>query len=193
MPTAGKQFLKFQCITRKRALAYKAHLRRDIMDQRTTHLLTGIMLFGLASTALPQAISFAQSDPFVGTWQLNLAKSEFNIGRPPKALTINVQGEGQNRKATVVGFDAAGNPLTWGFMFIHDSQPHPVTGAPFEDAMVYTPVDDHTVSWTATKGGQVVLTGTETVSRDGKTFTITTAGFDVNGRPTNNITVYDKQ
>jgi hypothetical protein len=38
-----------------------------------------------------------------------------------------------------------------------------------------------------------VLTGTETVSRDGKTFTITTAGFDVNGRPTNNITVYDKQ
>jgi hypothetical protein len=90
----------------------------------------------LAFTAAPQVISFAQSDPFDGTWRLNLAKSEFNFGWPPKALTINVKGEGQNRKATVVGFDAAGNPLTWVFMFIHGSQPHPVTGAPFEDAMV---------------------------------------------------------
>jgi hypothetical protein len=193
MPTRGKIILEIPIsITRKCAHPYK-FLRRDIMVQRIAPLLTGITLLGVAFTALPQVITFAQSDPFVGTWQLNLAKSEFNIGRPPKALTISIQGEGQNRKATVIGFDAAGNPLTWGFMFIHDSQPHPVTGAPFEDAMVYTPVDDHTVSWTATKGGQVVLTGTETVSRDGKTFTITTAGFDVNGRPTNNITVYDNQ
>jgi hypothetical protein len=45
----------------------------------------------------------------------------------------------------------------------------------------------------STKGGQVVQTGSDTVSRDGKTFTVTSAGFDVNGRPANNITVYDKQ
>jgi hypothetical protein len=108
-------------------------------------------------------------------------------------MTINVRGEGQNRKATLTGLDADGNPLTWVFMFIFDSQSHPMTGAPLTDAMVYTPVDDHTVSWTATKGGQVVLTGTDTVSRDGKTFAVTTAGFDVNGRPTNNISVLDKQ
>jgi hypothetical protein len=50
-----------------------------------------------------------------------------------------------------------------------------------------------TVSWTATEDGQVVQTGTDTVSRDGKTFTITVAGFDVNGQPTNNILVFDKQ
>jgi hypothetical protein len=93
----------------------------------------------------------------------------------------------------LAGFDAAGNPFTWGFMFIHDSRPHPVTGAPFEDAIVYTPVDDHTVSWTATKGEQVVQTGTDTVSRDGRTFTITAAGFDANGRPATNILVFDKQ
>jgi hypothetical protein len=106
------------------------------MDQRTTHLLTGIMLLGVAFTALPQAISFAQSDPFVGTWQLNVAKSEYNFGRPPKAQTLNVQGEGQNRKATLAGLDAAGNPFTRGFMFIHDSKPHPVTGATIDPSMI---------------------------------------------------------
>jgi hypothetical protein len=69
------------------------------MDRRTAHLLIGIMLLGVALTALPRAISFAQSDPFDGTWQLNVAKSEYNFGRPPKAESLNVQGEGQNRKA----------------------------------------------------------------------------------------------
>jgi hypothetical protein len=163
------------------------------MDRRITLLLTAMTLLGLAFTALPQAISFAQSDPFVGTWQLNLAKSEYNIGRPPKAITLNVQGEGQNRKATLAGFDATGNPFTWVIMFIHDSQPRPVTGAPRFDSTVYMPIDDHTVRWTITKGGQFVQTGTDTVSHDGKTFTITAAGFDVNGRPTGDISVYDKQ
>jgi hypothetical protein len=45
------------------------------MNQRTAHLLTDIVLLGVVFTALPQAISFAQSDPFDGTWQLNVAKS----------------------------------------------------------------------------------------------------------------------
>jgi hypothetical protein len=33
------------------------------MDQRTTLLLVGMTLLGLAFTALPPPISFAQSDP----------------------------------------------------------------------------------------------------------------------------------
>jgi hypothetical protein len=165
------------------------------MDRRTGLLLTATTLLGLAFTALPQGISFAQSDPFAETWQLNLAKSEYNFGRPPKAQTLNVQGEGQNRKATLAGIDAADNSFTTVYMFIHDALPHPVIGASGSgsDAVVYTHVDDHTVSWTGTKGGQAVLIGFDTLSRDGKMFTITTIHFDANGRPTNNISVFDKQ
>src|SRR5215467_10078612 len=99
------------------------------MDQRTLPLLTGITLFGVAFTALPGAMSFAQSDPFVGMWQLNLAKSKYRLGPPPRSQSLNVQGEGRNRKATLAGFDAAGYPFTQVYMFLHDSRPHPVTGA----------------------------------------------------------------
>jgi hypothetical protein len=106
---------------------------------------------------------------------------------------LNVQGEGQNRKATLAGIDAAGNSFTQAYMFIHDSQPHPVTGNPLGDAAVYTPIDDRTVSWCVTKDGQIVQTGTDTVSRDGRTFTITSIRSDANGRPINNIAVFDKQ
>jgi hypothetical protein len=162
------------------------------MDQRTTLLLAGMTLLGLAFTDFPLPISFAQSDPWVGTWQLNLAKSKYSPGPPPRSGSVNVQGEGQNRKATLAGFDAAGNPRTQVYMFIHDSEPHPVTGNPGCDALAYTRVDDNTVNWTCTKGGQVTTTGTDALSRDGKTFTITSMGFDANGRPISNIAVFDK-
>jgi hypothetical protein len=163
------------------------------MNRLTTFLLTGIMLLGLAFTVPPQTISFAQSDPFVGTWQLNLAKSEYKTVRPPKAQTLIVQGEGQNRTATVTRVDEAGNSLTRVFKFIHDSQPHPVIGDSGSDAITYTRFDDNTVIWIGTKGGQAVAMGTDTLSRDGKMFTITVIRFDVNGRPINNISVFDKQ
>jgi hypothetical protein len=43
------------------------------------------------------------------------------------------------------------------------------------------------------KAGKVVMTGTQVVSRDGKTQTLTTTGTDANGRQVNFISVYEKQ
>jgi len=106
-------------------------------------------------TALPQ-IGFAQSHPFVGTWKLNLAKSTYSPGPPPKGQTaINIQGEGQNRKLTMAGINAAGNPFTILYIFIADGQRHPTTGT-FYDATTYTRVDDYTLNWTCTKAGHIV-------------------------------------
>ena len=163
------------------------------MFRHTKPLLTGMMLMGACLTALPQAVSSAQSDPFAGAWQLNLAKSVYSPGPPPRSGSLIVEGEGQNLTGTLSGIDAAGNSFTAVYMFIHDSRPHPVTGNPLGDAMIYTPVDRNTVRWTMTKGGQVVQSGADTVSLDGKTFTITNMRTDANGRPINNTAVYDKQ
>ena len=151
---------------------------------------------GLGSVAAWPVVAHAQrgeSDPFVGQWLLNLEKSRYKPGPPPRSASLSVQGEGQNRKATLAGIDAAGNSFTQVYVFIHDSQPHPVTGNPLGDAAVYTPVDDNTVGWSVTKDGQIVQTGRDTVSRDGRTFTITSIRSDASGRSINNIAVFDKQ
>ena len=151
---------------------------------------------GLGSVAAWPVVAHAQrgeSDPFVGQWLLNLEKSRYNPGPPPRSASLSVQGEGQNRKATLAGIDAAGNSFTQVYMFIHDSQPHPVTGNPLGDAAVYTPVDDNTVGWSVMKDGQIVQTGRDTVSRDGRTFTITSVRSDASGRPIGNVAVFDKQ
>jgi putative tryptophan/tyrosine transport system substrate-binding protein len=55
------------------------------MTPRRTLTLTTMALLGLAVAAL---LGFAQSDSFLGTWQLiNLAKSKFSPGPPPKSTS----------------------------------------------------------------------------------------------------------
>ena len=162
---------------------------KKIMTRRIVFMLTAMTL-GLM--ALPEA-GFAQSDPFTGLWQLNLAKSKFSPGPPPKSLTDYTQGEGQNRKLTAVSIDAEGNPSVVVFMHIYDGQPHPSTGIRDFDASIYTRVDAYTVNVSRTKAGKLVQTETIVVSPDGKTKTATRTGTDADGRQINVVAVYDKQ
>jgi YD repeat-containing protein len=155
-------------------------------------MLTGLALVGLAIATLAQS-AFAQSDPFAGVWQLNLAKSKYSPGPPPKSGTLYIHGEGQNRRDSVVAIDAQGNPTAGVLMHIYDGQPHPVTGLQAVDAAAYTRADANTLTYRYTKAGNVVSTGTITVSQDGKTLTIAGTGTNANGQATNNITLYDKQ
>jgi hypothetical protein len=61
------------------------------MTRRSTCMLTAMTLLVLAIVTFPHP-GFAQSDRFVGTWQLNLAKSKFTPGPPPKSGTFTFTG-----------------------------------------------------------------------------------------------------
>jgi hypothetical protein len=156
------------------------------MNRRT---LTTMALLGLAvATALPQT-GFAQSSPLIGTWKLNLDKSKFSPGPPPRSATVTYTQDGPNIRLTAQQIDAQGNPTTVVFMHIYDGQPHPSTGSPVFDASAYTRVDANTIIFTRLKAGKLLATGTLVVSQDGKTGTVTTTGTV----PGNGIAVYDKQ
>jgi hypothetical protein len=117
------------------------------MNRRTTFMLTGMTLLGLAIAALP-SVGFAQSANPNGIFQLNLAKSKYSPGSPPKSQTLYFQGEGQNRKDTLVGINATGNPAVVVFMeVIPDGKPHPVTGNTNFDASTYTRVDAYSMNY----------------------------------------------
>jgi hypothetical protein len=162
------------------------------MNRRTVFMLTGMTLLGWAIAAFPP-LSFAQSDPFIGTWQLNLAKSKYSPGPPPKSVSVNFQAEGQNHKLTTTGINAEGKPILGGPTRIYDGMPHPVTGNPAFDAVTWTRVDPFTVIFSRTKAGKLVQIETNVVSQDGRTAIDTVIGTDANGRPINNVGVYDKQ
>jgi hypothetical protein len=163
---------------------------RNIMKRRTAFMLTGMMLLGLAIAALPE-VTFAQSSPLIGTWKLNLNKSKL-VGPPPRSNTATFTQDGQNIRGTNQVIDAQGNSITLVIMLIYDGMPHPSTGSPVYDASAYTRVDGNTLIFARFKAGKLVQIGTDVVSQDGKTLTVSATGSGgVYGQVV--IVVFDKQ
>ena len=161
------------------------------MNRRT---FTTTALLGLAvATALPQA-GLAQSNPLIGTWKLNLAKSKYSPGPPPRSNTVIWEAVGQGLRNRGEGVDAQGNPTkTDSGVISFDGKSYPYTGNPAYDARSSKQVNASTFEFTRTKAGRVVQTLTIVVSADGKSRTNTTMGVDEKGQQINNVYVYDKQ
>ena len=162
------------------------------MNRRTKLVLAGITLMGLMAS--PQ-LGFAQSesDPFLGVWQLNVAKSKFSPGPPPKSQTMYLwDDESKIRKNSRVTINGAGVPSAGVFIHIYDDTPRPVPGAGYDSA--YMRVDAHTIKSRYLNAGKVIQTVTWTVSQDGKTLTYTATDVDANGRQVNHqLSIYEKQ
>ena len=165
------------------------------MNRRTTLSLPTMAMLCLAvvfATALPQA-GLAQSNPWLGMWKLNLAKSTYAPGQAPRSSTYNFQVAGVNLTNTVETVDAAGSSTTTVNPHIYDGQTHPLAGNPNADARNYTRVDPNTVISASMKGGKLVQVTTIVLSQDGRTITTTGRGVDAKGQQVNSVAVYDKQ
>jgi hypothetical protein len=51
------------------------------------------------------------ADPQVGTWKLDVAKSKYSPGPPPKEITLTIESQPDGLKFTIVGTDAEGKPV----------------------------------------------------------------------------------
>jgi hypothetical protein len=127
------------------------------MKRRTVLVLTGTTLLGLAIAGSPQA-GLAQSDPMIGTWQLNLAKSKYSPGPPPRSQTVTVQAEGQGIKPTYTGTGANGNPNNVVVTDVFDGMPHPPPDNPYFDAVAQTRANAYVFISSRTKAGKLVST-----------------------------------
>src|SRR5262249_39710413 len=165
------------------------------MNRRTILSLTTMAMLCLAlafATALPQS-GLAQSNPWLGMWKLNLAKSTYPTGQAPRSSTYNYQLTGGNLTNTVETVDAGGNLVKTVNPHIYDGQVHPLTDNPNNDARMYTRVDANTVISASMKGGKLVQVTTIVLSQDGRTITTTGRGTDAKGQQVNSVAVYDKQ
>jgi hypothetical protein len=164
------------------------------MTRRKLLTLATMALLGLTVATVSPQLGFAQSNPWIGTWKLNLAKSTYSPGPPPKSQTATFEAVGQGvMRLTLEAINAQGNPTKQVQMDFDDGQPHPVMGVPAYDAQSDKVINDHTTWVIRTKAGKMVQTLISVVSADGKTWTVTTAGVDTNGQQINNVIVRDKQ
>jgi len=135
--------------------------------------------------------SFA-ADANMGTWKLNEAKSKIGAGGA-KNHTVVYEAAGDSVKVTVDGMDADGKATHNEWTGKFDGKDYAVTGDATSDMRSYKRVDDHTLTFTATKGGKVTMTGRVVISANGKTRTVTTTQTDASGKKISSSSVYDKQ
>ena len=150
---------------------------------------------GLAAGVLMLAVmAAAQTDPFVGTWTLNSAKSKYSPGPGPKSTTSTYEAAGKGYKVTVKTEPASGAPQEWSYTTNLDGKESKLTGNnPNADAVIVKRIDAHTLEVESHRGGKVVATQKNVVSKDGKTRTVTTTGTDAQGQKIHNVAVYDRK
>jgi hypothetical protein len=136
---------------------------------------------------------WAADDPIVGTWKLNLAKSNDNAAATFRSGTakIELREGGINIAVDLTG--AQGERIHSEVTAKYDGRDYPVTGDPYSDTISINRIDPNHVNTTWKKAGRVVTTAQNVVSTDGKTWTETIVTKDAQGRDIMIVAVYDKQ
>ena len=86
---------------------------------------------------------FAQTNPFLGTWKLNVAKSKFEPGPAPKSLTRTIVADGGGAKYPIEGVTADGKPISYSFSTKYDNKDTPVSGSGMPggaDSIAFKPI-----------------------------------------------------
>jgi hypothetical protein len=153
------------------------------MRARTIALTLAVCLAGVA-------VCYA-SDPNMGTWKLNEAKSKFSPG-VTKNTTVVYEAAGDMVKVTTDGTSGDGKPLHTEWTGKFDGKDYPIAGDP-SSTRSFVKVNDHTLKLTVKKDGKVTSSGNIVVSADGKTRTVNLSGTSADGKKMTTSAVYDKQ
>jgi hypothetical protein len=159
------------------------------------------LTFGVVLTLVVSvgSLSAQERDPRIGTWKLNVAQSTFDPGPPPQSVTRTYEDMGGGVTLfTIEGINAQGNPIFGQVAYRLDGKDYPLATLRVQTASdhrtdAFKLVNAYTVEWIDKIGGKVVATGTQTVSKDGKTLTYRGQGTDAQGKPFNNVQVFEKQ
>ncbi len=137
------------------------------------------------------AVCYA-SDPSIGTWKLNEAKSRIPKGSP-KNHTVVYEASGDSVKVTTDCIDAQGQPAHTEWTGKFDDQDYPVSGSANEDARAIKKINDHTFTISLKKDGNEVGSGHIVIAPDGKSRTVTITRTGLDGKRVTSRSVYDKR
>jgi hypothetical protein len=139
---------------------------------KTLAATAALTLFSLASFA-------DTTDPFVGTWVLDIAKSTFEPGPPLKSETNTLTDAGNGAFHQVIDYvEGDGTATHFEFTTSLDGKEAPVTGGREADTVIATRPRPRTVNYVFKKAGKWVETGRFTVSKSGKIMRGSLSGND---------------
>jgi hypothetical protein len=152
----------------------------------------------VAFLMMTAVMSRAQAaDPWIGTWKQNIEKSTFNGPAPKPTVPVVVKLEAAPNgmmKTTIDAVNAQGQKTHTESVGAFDGKDNPVKGSPNSNPTVaLVKIDARTFEGRNKAGGKPTVTNRVTVSADGKTFTVSQSGTNVQGQAVKNTLVFERQ
>ena len=129
-----------------------------------------------------------ESDPFLGTWELDPATLDYQHGRPGRRAIYKIEPAAEGLTFTLDGDDADGKQLnlTYGGPLDGRDQPLPGTDA----ILILTRYDQNNIESSLKRGGKIVDRWTREILPDRDTMRIIQHGFKPDGTPFRNTSLY---
>ena len=122
------------------------------------------------------------ADPFAGTWKVDVGKSLYRTGTPPKSMTITIAESGVDEDTTVAVVTADGTEISYEFKTpIKGGAGTVVKGVGF-DAVSAKRISDTSRETRLSQGAKEVRTVRNSLSKDGRTMNSTVTGVDAQGK-----------
>jgi hypothetical protein len=161
---------------------------------RTRSVLVVFVALAALLAASPSART-QSTDPWMGTWKVNLAKSTYKPGpKPTVAGTVRMEPMAGGFKTTIDATNPQGQPTHTETVGKFDGKDNPVTGAPTPNTTAaYKRINGRTFEVMGKADGKPTVTTRVVVSADGKSLTATQTGKNDRGETVNNVIVAEKQ
>jgi hypothetical protein len=152
--------------------------------------------FSLVVLMVVSVAGWAQ-DVQTGHWTLNVAKSQFKTSPAPKTQIVTIVPDGKEGvKVTADVVRANGAKAAFSYAAQYDGKEYPRTetgdGAVPGQTVTVKRIDNHTVERISYLKGKKLIVEKWEISRDGKTRTVTQSGVGPDGKPVDNVLVYEK-
>lgn len=141
------------------------------------------------------AAVWSADNSFVGTWKLNVDKSQVSSGKPPAGRTTRIEAEGKDLVLTLEG---GGIRTAQTQRLVFDGREHPTDSTPLvkltgATSVAYTHTSSDEIEARYKKDGKVIATQKRKISENGRVLTSTMEGSSADGKKFHEVFVYEKQ
>lgn len=150
-----------------------------------------ISLFSLVLLLTTVTMLHAE-DRFSGEWKLNLAKSTYSPGKPPKSQVTTLYAVKGGIREVVDRVNADGSKTHWDYTAKFDGKDYKIKGDPDRDSASIKQIDGFTLEIVNKKDGKVTTSMKLVVAANGMSRTNTVTGTNAAGAAIHNVLVFDK-
>lgn len=149
-------------------------------------LVLFVVLYGIF--AIAQGVT-----PLVGTWRLNLERSDFASGPPVYArVTCRIEPWQDGLKVVYDMVGTRGGITHWEWTGRLDGKDYPLEGIEEVVTNAYSRLDDHTFTIVTKLDGRATGTTRIVISPDRKAMTVTSPATNSQGQRVVNTAIYDR-